>query len=491
MTQAEHLILKLKPEHIKVGQRVRQDYGVGELQELADSIKEQGLIHPLTVDKDLNLIAGGRRFTALTTLLNWTEIPCYVKDCTSEAHLRMMELEENLRRKAMTWKEMVMGVVEVHRAHKREAKLKEETKWTQQMTGELLNISIGNVNYCLAVADYLAIKDHPIHKCESLMEALRLLTQIKEDEIVKFESQFAKEMLSTARTRMPGQPLPQLPPTPSVSLSLDALLATTELESSATPVVEVSVAPQRPVIDIPISKHFLLGDCCEHMAAMDIECMDHVITDFPYAIEMSNLASGMQNIERVSKEHVVEETLKLYTRVMPMINRVLRDKGFLVAWCDEDTRMVLKDLMEKEGLKVQRWSLFWVKTSACKNEAASYNFTKATECALVARKGNATLICQQPTNYWIGGQDEKRAEAGNPFVKPAELWRWILNGVAVKGQTIYDPFNGEGSCTLTAARAGYTPYGSEINELHYNRCVSDFKDLVRTWYGATHEINFI
>ena len=47
---------------IKVGKRHRQD--LGDIEALAKSIATNGLLHPITVDGDGNLLAGARRLAA-------------------------------------------------------------------------------------------------------------------------------------------------------------------------------------------------------------------------------------------------------------------------------------------------------------------------------------------------------------------------------------------------------------------------------------------
>ena len=49
----------LKISNVKIGQRIRDEFG--DMGALAESIKEHGLLHPIVVDSDYNLIpaAGG------------------------------------------------------------------------------------------------------------------------------------------------------------------------------------------------------------------------------------------------------------------------------------------------------------------------------------------------------------------------------------------------------------------------------------------------
>jgi len=77
------------------------------LQELADSIREQGIVQPLIVREragHLELIAGERRWRA-SRLAGLTEVPCVVVD-TDEKGVAEIALIENLQRKDLNiWEE--------------------------------------------------------------------------------------------------------------------------------------------------------------------------------------------------------------------------------------------------------------------------------------------------------------------------------------------------------------------------------------------------
>jgi ParB family chromosome partitioning protein len=60
---------------IIVGDRHRKD--LGDIEGLAASIEDIGLLHPIIVDQDGQLLAGGRRLVACK-LLGWSEIPVTV-----------------------------------------------------------------------------------------------------------------------------------------------------------------------------------------------------------------------------------------------------------------------------------------------------------------------------------------------------------------------------------------------------------------------------
>lgn len=84
---------------IRIGERDRSE--MGNLDELAQSITAVGLLHPIVVTENLDLVAGGRRLAAVRQL-GWTEVPVTVVDLTSAADVLRAELEENTCRKPLS-----------------------------------------------------------------------------------------------------------------------------------------------------------------------------------------------------------------------------------------------------------------------------------------------------------------------------------------------------------------------------------------------------
>jgi len=82
------------PTHaIKVGTRIRED--LGEVQGLTNSIHGHGIIKPILVDQDLNLIAGARTLEA-ATLAGKHMVPIVVRHTRDENERRAIELADNL-----------------------------------------------------------------------------------------------------------------------------------------------------------------------------------------------------------------------------------------------------------------------------------------------------------------------------------------------------------------------------------------------------------
>ncbi len=86
---------------IGIGDRIRKD--MGNLQSLADSMKEHGLLHPIVITPDKRLLCGQRRLEA-ARLLGWKEIRFTE---VSVANLLKAERDENVIRKDLTPTEKV------------------------------------------------------------------------------------------------------------------------------------------------------------------------------------------------------------------------------------------------------------------------------------------------------------------------------------------------------------------------------------------------
>jgi hypothetical protein len=86
---------------IEVGERHRHD--LGDLQSLATSIAENGLLHPIAITSENKLIAGARRLEACK-VLGWSRVPVTVVDLVN---IVTGSLAENIYRKAFTPSESV------------------------------------------------------------------------------------------------------------------------------------------------------------------------------------------------------------------------------------------------------------------------------------------------------------------------------------------------------------------------------------------------
>ena len=98
--------MKVLIKDIKIKKRVRKD--LGDIEMLKDSIKRYGLMNPITINTQYELVAGHRRLEAVKAL-GETEIEAIMVDTKNKLLQLELELEENNQRKPFTDDELYEG----------------------------------------------------------------------------------------------------------------------------------------------------------------------------------------------------------------------------------------------------------------------------------------------------------------------------------------------------------------------------------------------
>lgn len=88
-------------------------YGIREIEELAASIKENGLMHNIVVRKRADgiyeIISGERRYHALKSL-NYKQVPCQVKENLSDLDAELILIQANAEQRELTSSEKMEGI---------------------------------------------------------------------------------------------------------------------------------------------------------------------------------------------------------------------------------------------------------------------------------------------------------------------------------------------------------------------------------------------
>ena len=433
------------------------------VKELADSIKQYGLLQPLLLGAGNVLFDGWCRYTACQKL-GFTQIPVYFREKLTEIEYQEIELEANLRRLGFTWQEQVESSCRIHDSRTRQAILN-GVKWTRQMTGELIGYSDAYVDNCFRLRPALESKDKEIIGADGPTEALRILLRRDEDKAVQEKAKRA--------SLQSGVVLP----------NIADLLAGLKIPESVPTDNEVE-----QVVDL--SHTLFQGDSARVLLPQWPEgCVDHVITDMPYAIDVANLqqaGDALIDVSRVEETHTVNENLDLYSAMFPAVFRVLKDEGFFITWCDIMNWQYLYDLAIKTGFKIQRWPITWHKTGMCKCQMAHVLFTKNTEIAIVCRKGNAILPSPVQTCVVTAANDATKVS--NPFAKPFAVWEFLVESVSIEGQSILDPCAGEGTGTVATLRLNRKALAIEKDEKHFPYLLESVKNH---WMSVFKKVKFV
>lgn len=142
----EAVITKILLKDIKSPEfRARHQFEKEELEELAVSIKDNGLINPITVKKNgrkYEIVAGERRFLAHKKL-GRKEIECIIREGASDK-MEVMKFDENLKRVDLTDIEESQSLI----------RLKELLKCTEVALAKRIGKSVSYVKQKLLIMSY-------------------------------------------------------------------------------------------------------------------------------------------------------------------------------------------------------------------------------------------------------------------------------------------------------------------------------------------------
>jgi DNA modification methylase len=485
---------------IDEGERIRKTYN--KIEELADSIEGDGLIQPLVlvplgnraqevemsdetieyeVKEMFGLDAGGRRTRALKLLHSedrWDGIlyhaatsepgrPGYVlkgEDQRSPLKRLMTEIAENLNREDPDWRDQIHGIVKAWKLAKADADSKSERLLMADF-GAMLGVGYSNLQAAVYIYDDFISNPERYEDVNYLREGYRVLLRENTKEVVKLQA--IKSM-----QKSPVQ-------VPSESKLEDRYIKTGQREGKSEPV-------DVPTINLSSSFHNI--DSFKFMNQLPPESFDHIYTDPDYAIDVDRLSANSDSMAAgVSQDDVNSSLLDLYHLISEAF-RLIKPQGFFVFWYDLDHHEKLQRYAIEAGFAVQRWPLTWVKSDYRSNASPQCNFTKNEEWAMVCRKHNACLTGTQSSSVWTGPSANVQRLFHHPFAKPLELHHWILSAIAIKGQSVYDPFMGSGSILVAAARFGLRPVGTEINVDHYSNGIMNLQAEYKRLVGG--EVNF-
>ena len=164
----------------------------GNIKELAESIKREGLLQPLVINQNNKLICGRRRFEAVR-LLGWDGVEVYQIKTEDDMDKLSKAITENIMRKNLSWAEEVKALAELQQL--KEAKYGKAIQGKHisssyspsEHDGSIGNIaeetkqSTGKVSQDLQLAKALSEKPE-LSKCRTKKEALRQIKRERDTE---------------------------------------------------------------------------------------------------------------------------------------------------------------------------------------------------------------------------------------------------------------------------------------------------------------------
>jgi len=443
---------KLRRGDINIGKRFRQDYG--DMEDFAEGIKLHGIIQPVTVDQDLNLLAGGRRMQA-AKMANLQWIPALVRLDTGDLDALEIELIENVQRKNMTWQETSKLVEAIDELHKK----KNGTSWSGRKTAEVIGRSFGGVNRQLQLAK--AIQYIPeLAKCTTEDEAFRKLKKLEEKVLVnEMRKQQDAALGDMANTEF------------DLGKSIDAIL-------------EQKLEDGKPSLSTAIrfaKDHYCIGDAFDgldevirlkqEMNSPGIVSLMEI--DPPYGIDLATQKKRADgNTEDLEKYHEIPraEYQSFLTRVTTRAYNAAGPDCWCIFWFGPEWYAEVRGALEFAGWAVDSIPGIWTKgsegTSGSGQTASPKTYLgRAYEPFFIAAKGKPMINTEGRTNVFPF-KPVAAAKKYHPTQRPVELMDELLATFTFPGQIICVPFLGSGVTLRSAYRNALNGFGWELNSHH-------------------------
>ncbi len=175
----------------------RKNFNIEQLQELADSIKEHGIITPVIVvleDGKYVLIAGERRYRA-SKMLGLEVIPAIIRDY-SESQMMEIALLENIQREDLT-------PIEVAFSYK---SLIDKLKLTQEQLSKRVGKSRSHITNMLGLVSLPKVVQDMVNSGVISMGHARVLSKLDdEDKVLELANRIKNEKLSVRDIEVLGK----------------------------------------------------------------------------------------------------------------------------------------------------------------------------------------------------------------------------------------------------------------------------------------------
>ena len=403
--------------------RFRDD--LGDIDSLAESMKEKGVIQPITITPEYELLAGERRVTA-ARLAGLTEIPALLRPKEDEIDAREIELMENLMRLDFGWAERCALEAEIDRLYK-----SKNIDWSGRKTAQLLNRSQPAISRDLQLASYLEVMPE-LAELKTADEAFKSIKKMEEDIIV-----------GELRDRQQA-----------------AMVATNSgLEKGVKLALKLAEG------------NYKVGDTFVGMAELRSDGrIDVIECDPPYGIDLTTVKSSKDSV--VSNVHTYNEVdkdeyPKFLDKLTKELYRVAGPNCWLVFWFGPSWQHEVLTSLRSAGWKVDEIPCIWIKRQGQTLQPEAY-LGRSYEPFYLARKGQPALIKRGRLNVFdfpgVAG-----AKKYHPTERPVPLIQEILETLSVPRAVVLVPFLGSGATLRAAYNAGMASFGWDLNGEYKSR----------------------
>ena len=386
--------------------RQRREFTPTELNELADSIEANGLLHPPVIrfaDGQPILVAGERRLRAITDMYALARVfrfdgqlvPLGYVPCTTLGELDTLqaweaELEENIRRVDLTWQEQAAATASLMDLRRAQAKaVGAPTPQVRDLVAEVRPNDVYDQAHDTTRKEIIVsrfLDDKEVAAAPTLKEAVKILKKREERRQQADLAELTGKSFSSA------------------------------------------------------SHQLVNMDSKEWAASAQSASFDILLADPPYGMGADQF--GDSGVGSSAAAHFYEDSYESWKALMEWFPgeafRLCKPDAHAYLFCDIDRFHELRGLMQAAGWRVHRTPLIWHNPDGFRAPWPDQGCQRKYELILYAVKGSRKV------NQLLGDVLEYRKDkaAGHPAQKPVPLLVDLLRRSARPGDAVLDPFAG-------------------------------------------------
>ena len=410
---------------IRRDERQRRNLALDD-QGMERSIAKHGVLEPVIITRDGVLVAGERRLE-FSRKLGLEDIPFRYLDQLNDHELRIIELEENIKRRQLDWQDIVKSVRDIHDLY-----CQMDSTWTQAKTEAQICLNQGMISRYIKLAENMHL------------EGVRQAGSINE----------ADNFLSRRTAREQGAAMIELlSPSPMTSQLREIYTNTPDALGSGTVHQEEMPKTSVPAIDSESVLNVSFGDWWPSYAGPKFNLIH---CDFPYGGEefagpqMSKTAFQDGRLYDSSSTTFDE----LLTQLCEALPHIMSVSGHLMFWYRAQTWELSKliVLFNKmcPSLDFHPMPLIWLKTD---NSGVASDPRRGPrhiyEVCLLASRGGHQIVRVKADAY--GAPTDRRI---HPSCKPEPVLRHFMEMLVDDSTLLLDPTCGSGSALRAAESLG-------------------------------------
>lgn len=432
----------LDPRTIVIRRATRQRQLNLDIEDLKNSITVNGLIEPIvirTVDGNPVLVAGERRLQAVLEL-GHDNVAAHNLEDMSDEDAEVIELEENIKRKELHWRDHVKSIGRIHVLYKTKNK-----DWIIDNTCRALSIHQTHLHKILRVFE--ALESPRIANADSIEQAYNTLQHFAER---KAESIVSDIIANGAQVF--GQATQELTRTATDDTTIFSYAASiAETNPPQTAVVE------SPRLPLPPLDPIICADFLTWVKTYTGPKFSLIHCDFPYGNYKGDDSKSSTVLAETDTFYDNHEEIywNLLSGLVDNLDNLMSYSAHLIFWFNMNfyTETVMR--LRKAGLFVHDHPLIWFKTpggggtGVVPGTAVTYP-RRTYDTALLAVRGNRPLAKPGANGYVAPTVGNKI----HPSQKPEPMLRQFLSLVVDETTTVLDPTCGSGAALRAAEDLG-------------------------------------